>query len=162
MKLRNYKGMEGEAISIGRRARRQKMEEGLVINEPAGKRASGSTLSGMLPTKTSISEFTEKATLVKNNDRYEVYDLSQGNLVISMTVLHGGKSTVGHSHNETEEIYLIVDGKGEIQLGDSENEDVVTGDIVIIPGGIFHSVLNTGNDNLTFLCFFKKYPGRGE
>lgn len=112
--------------------------------------------------KISLSEFTTKATLVKRSSRYEVYDLSLGNLVISMTVLHEGKSTVGHSHNDTEEIYLSVEGKGEIQLGDGEKEDVVSGDITMIPRGVLHRVFNKGKDDLTFLSFFEKYHGRGK
>jgi len=111
--------------------------------------------------KIPLSEFTKKATLVKKSSRYEVYDLGLENLVVSMTVLHEGKSTVGHSHNDTEEIYLLVEGKGEIQLGDREKEDAVSGDIVMIPRGIFHRVFNKGKGDLTLISFFEKYQGRG-
>ena len=81
--------------------------------------------------KIPLNEFTRKATLSKTSDRYEVYDLGLENLVISMTVLHEGKSTTGHFHNDTEEIYFFVKGKGEIQL-DDKKEDVTDSDIVLI------------------------------
>ena len=106
--------------------------------------------------KIPLSEFTKKATLVKRSDRYEVYDLSLKKLVISMTVLHEGKSTIGHSHTATEEIYFFVEGKGEIQLGDREKEDVASGDIILIPSGIFHRVSNKGKGNVKFISFFEK------
>jgi mannose-6-phosphate isomerase-like protein (cupin superfamily) len=111
--------------------------------------------------KIPLSEFTKKAKLAKKSDRYEVYDLGLENLVISMTVLHEAKSTTGHFHNETEEISFFVEGKGEIQL-DDKKEDVTDNDIVLIPRGTFHRVLNKGKGNLTFLCFFEKYKSRGK
>ena len=111
--------------------------------------------------KIPLNEFTSKARLVKKSDRYEVYDLGLENLVISMTVLHKDKSTIGHFHNDTEEIYFFVKGEGEIQL-DDKREDVTGGDIVLIPRGIFHRVFNKGKGDLTFLSFFEKYPGRGK
>ena len=111
--------------------------------------------------KIPLNEFTGKARLAKKSDRYEVYDdLSLENIVISMTVLHKDKSTTGHFHNDTEEIYFFVKGKGEIQL-DDKKEDITRSDIVLIPRGIFHRVFNKGKGDLTFLCFFEKYQGRG-
>lgn len=111
--------------------------------------------------KIPLNEFTRKATLSKKSDRYEVYDLGLENLVISMTVLCEGKSTTGHFHNDTEEIYFFVKGEGEIQL-DDKKEDVTGSDIVLIPRGIFHRVFNQAKGNLTFLSFFEKYQGRGK
>ena len=108
-----------------------------------------------------LNEFTKRASLVKKSDGYEVYDLALESLVLSMTVLYRDKSTTGHSHDDTEEIYLFIGGKVEIQL-DNEKQDVVSGDIVIIPRGIFHHVFNKGKGNLTFLSFFEKYQGRGK
>lgn len=111
--------------------------------------------------KTSINGFSQKARLVKKSDRYEVYDLALETLVLSMTVLHQDKSTTGHSHDDTEEVYLFVTGEGQIQLGD-EKQDAVSGDIVTISRGVFHRVFNKGNDDFTFLSLFNKYPGRGK
>jgi len=111
--------------------------------------------------KISITEFTKKAELVKNSDLYKVYDLVLEEMVVSMTVLYRDKSTTGHSHDSTEEIYLFLEGKGKMQLN-NENSNVASGDIVTIPRGIFHRVFNISDSKLIFLCVFKKYPGRGE
>ena len=109
--------------------------------------------------KIQLNQFASKANLVKESDRYEVYDLGLENLVISMTVLHEDKSTTGHSHNDTNEIYFFIKGKGKIQL-DNRREDVTEGDIVLISRGVFHRVFNQEKGDLTFLCFFEKYPDR--
>lgn len=111
--------------------------------------------------KIALNEFSHKAKLVKKSDRYEVYDLAMESLVLSMTVLHRGKSTTGHSHDETEEIYLFIGGRGQIQL-DDEKQDIAGGDIVTIPRGVFHRVSNRGNDDFTFLSLFNKYSSRGK
>ncbi len=116
---------------------------------------------GVAKMKIPLNQFTRKAMLVKKSDRYEVYDLGLENLVISMTVLHKDKSTIGHFHNDAEEIYFFVKGEGEIQL-DDKKEDVTDSDIVLIPRGISHRVFNKGKVNLTFLSFFEKYQGRGK
>ena len=109
--------------------------------------------------KISLSEFSKKAKLVKKSDRYEVYDLVLGNLVLSMTVLHQDKSTGGHSHDDIEEIYFFIEGEGEIEL-DKREEDVTSGDIIVIPRKVFHRVSNKGQDDLTFFSIFEKYQGR--
>jgi len=109
----------------------------------------------------SLNEFTRKASLVKKSDRYEVYDLGLENLVVSMTVLYKGKSTTGHFHNDAEEINFFIEGEGKMQL-DNRKEDITSGNIVLIPRGIFHRVFNKEKSNLIFLSFFEKYQGRGK
>jgi len=103
--------------------------------------------------KVPVSQFTNIVDMVKKSEKYQIYDLTVGRLVISMTVLNGLQSTVGHSHNH-DEIYLFFDGQGEIHL-DDRNRVVSNGDIVLIPGGAFHGVSNKGQNKLTFLCFFE-------
>ena len=109
--------------------------------------------------KIPLNEFTKRATLIRDNDKYKVYDLSLEKLVMSMTILHKGKSTTGHSHIETAEIYFFIDGNGVIQIDDKPMESVSATDIILIPSGVFHRVFNKGNGNLVFLCFLKKYQG---
>ena len=104
--------------------------------------------------KIPLNEFTKRASLVKKSDRYEVYDLALENLALSMTVLHRDKSTTGHSHDDTDEIYLFIEGNGKIQL-DNEIQDIVSGDIVTMPRKVFHRVFNAGDGDLTFYAFLK-------
>ena len=138
------------------------MEKELMTKETAEVKVPGTTVLGLRPTKVTLAGFTKIATLVKSSSRYEVYDLSLENLVMSMTILYEGESTVGHSHNEVEEVYLVVEGKGEIQLGEREKEDVASGDIVMIPQGTFHRVFNKGKGDLRLISLFEKYQGRGK
>jgi mannose-6-phosphate isomerase-like protein (cupin superfamily) len=111
--------------------------------------------------KIDIKEFAGKIKPIRDSDVYSVHDLEYlEHLNVSMTVLHPGKATTGHEHESKDEVYLVVDGKGEIQM-DSRRFPIETGDIILIKGGQFHRTFNTSNEDLVFLCVFEKYQGRG-
>lgn len=113
-----------------------------------------------LPMKFNIGGFSDVSEKIRSNDVYDVYDLKAlNNIVVSMTVLHGGKCTSGHYHDKEEEVYMFLEGSGEMQLGD-DRFAVSKGDVVLINGGRFHKVFNTGKDELKFFCVFEKYQGR--
>ena len=111
--------------------------------------------------KIDIKEFAGKIKPIRDTDVYSVHDLEYlNNLNVSMTILHPGKVTMGHSHENCDEVYVVMDGKGELQMDDRKFE-VDTGDIVLIKGGVFHKTINTSGEDLVFLTIFEKYEGRG-
>ena len=92
--------------------------------------------------------------LVKDNDVYQVRDNQNlKNLVLSSTKLYRGQSTRGHSHAGQEEVYFFVQGTGIMDVGEDRFR-VSAGDIVLIPDGEFHRVINDGEMNLIFNCVF--------
>jgi oxalate decarboxylase/phosphoglucose isomerase-like protein (cupin superfamily) len=94
---------------------------------------------------------------VKNNDTYTVKDNTLLNdLVLSSTQLFAGKETRGHRHTGQEEIYFFIKGNGLMIVGEETDEPfaVVQGDVILIPDGAFHKVLNPSNDDLVFNCVF--------
>jgi oxalate decarboxylase/phosphoglucose isomerase-like protein (cupin superfamily) len=107
----------------------------------------------------SLEDFPKRAKLVKRDDRYEVYDLAMEHLVASITVLHPGKATTGHSHSDAEEVYYYARGEGEILLGRNRHK-VKAGDVLLIPMATFHRVYNTGSEDMVFLSVFEKYEDR--
>ena len=60
-------------------------------------------------------------------------------------------STAPHHHPQTEEIYYILEGEGRMQIGD-DVRDVSVGDAIAIPPGEIHTITNTGQVVLKFLC----------
>ena len=94
-------------------------------------------------------------TVVKSNDTYVVIDnTTLSGLVVSKTILHPQKETTGHDHAGQEEVYQFVHGTGEMQVGQSKF-DVSSGDVVLIPDGLFHKVWNTSCvEDLVFVCVF--------
>ncbi len=112
------------------------------------------------PTIMSLRDLPKAGRLVKHNGTYEVRDLHMEDLTLSTTLLYEGKTTTGHSHAETEEIYAFIEGEGEIDLDCGTPYRVVSGDLVLIPKGIYHRVTNTGPGAMRFACVFQQYNGR--
>ncbi len=65
--------------------------------------------------------------------------------------LPAGAATTPHYHERTEEIYYILQGAGQMRLGE-ESRNVAAGDAVAIPPGAVHQIANTGSGTLKFLC----------
>jgi mannose-6-phosphate isomerase-like protein (cupin superfamily) len=59
--------------------------------------------------------------------------------------------TVAHYHRVSEEIYFFTAGSGRMTLADQER-DVRAGDCVVIPPGVVHGLVNTGDTALVLLC----------
>ena len=92
--------------------------------------------------------------VVKQDDRYVVKDNTLlKNLILSSTRLNPGKQTTGHKHAGQDEVYMFMDGQGEMLL-DEKRFAVKSGDIVLIEDGVFHRVYNTSESELYFICVF--------
>jgi oxalate decarboxylase/phosphoglucose isomerase-like protein (cupin superfamily) len=95
--------------------------------------------------------------VVKENETYLLKDnKTLKNLVLSSTKLYRNQSTRGHRHPGQEEVYFFVQGSGRMIVGDEDSESfaVSPGDVVLIPDGAFHRVINDGEMNLLFNCVF--------
>lgn len=92
--------------------------------------------------------------VVKDNETYLLKDnRTLKNLVLSSTKLYRGQSTRGHSHVGQEEVYFFVQGTG-MMIVDNEKFRVIAGDVILIPDGAFHRVINDGEMHLVFNCVF--------
>ncbi|MEM7815628.1 MAG: cupin domain-containing protein [Candidatus Aenigmatarchaeota archaeon] len=112
--------------------------------------------------KISLKDFPKKVKPIRDTDVYSVHDLGfLEHLNVSMTILHKGKETSGHSHQNEEEVYLFLRGKGKMRLGE-KFLDVKKGDVILVSKGLFHKVFNKGRGDLVFFCVFEKYEGRGK
>jgi mannose-6-phosphate isomerase-like protein (cupin superfamily) len=95
--------------------------------------------------------------VVKDNKTYLLKDnKTLKNLVLSSTLLYREQSTRGHRHASQEEVYIFIQGRGKMIVGNETDEpfNVSAGDIVLIPDGAFHRVINDGDINLLFNCVF--------
>lgn len=64
---------------------------------------------------------------------------------------HGGQ--VPWHNQEQEEIYFVIEGTGEMCLGE-ERRELKTGQAVYIPSGVFHQLTNTGTEPMRMLyCY---------
>ena len=92
--------------------------------------------------------------IIKDNETYILQDnKTLKNLVLSSTLLKPNQETRGHSHDGQEEVYYFIEGRGEILLED-KYLDIQAGDIILIPDGAYHKVINTTSEYLYFICVF--------
>jgi oxalate decarboxylase/phosphoglucose isomerase-like protein (cupin superfamily) len=105
-----------------------------------------------------VSEFNVGGEVVKDNETYLLKDNKYlNNLVLSSTKLYRGQQTRGHRHAGQEEVYFFVQGYGKMIVGNETDEpfDVGAGDIVLVPDGAFHRVINDGEMHMIFNCVFQ-------
>ena len=62
-----------------------------------------------------------------------------------------GRITEEHYHQDSEEIYYILRGRGRMKL-EGEVREARAGDGIAIPPGSRHQIENIGTSNLVFLC----------
>ena len=104
-----------------------------------------------------VNQFNVGGEVVKSNETYELKDnKTLNNLVLSSTRLYRDQSTRGHRHAGQEEVYFFVQGTGKMIVGEEDSEPfaVNPGDVVLIPDGAFHRVINDGDLDLLFNCVF--------
>ena len=65
------------------------------------------------------------------------------NLKAGYTIVYANGKTTGHSHNDHEEVYYVIAGRGRMIVGEDEF-DIKTGDTLYVPFGVFHTTSNTG------------------
>ncbi len=75
------------------------------------------------------------------------------NFCIGNVTLEPKGGQVPWHNQEQEEVYFVIEGKGEMCLG-SERQIVSSGQAVYIPPGIFHQMTNVGDTPLRMLyCY---------
>ncbi len=72
------------------------------------------------------------------------------NQSLAEATLEPGQATERHYHGETEEIYYLVEGSGEMEI-DDERRTVSPGDAILIPPGARHQI-RAAAERLRFLC----------
>lgn len=65
-------------------------------------------------------------------------------------ILPPGKAVTPHHHNQLEEIYYILSGRGVMTVGDEQRE-VAAGDAIFIPRNHRHTLENTGAEPIRLL-----------
>jgi mannose-6-phosphate isomerase-like protein (cupin superfamily) len=70
---------------------------------------------------------------------------------LAEATLAPGQATTPHYHRESEEIYFILSGEGEMEI-EGGRAAVSPGDAIPIPRGSRHRIRNVGDGPLRFLC----------
>jgi len=72
---------------------------------------------------------------------------------VFMVVIEPEKAPPFHKHDDTEQVFYVVDGTGVLTIGDKKEQyNVKPGDVVRIPVSTFHSIRADKEKTLRYLC----------
>ena len=77
-------------------------------------------------------------------------DSPSKNLKMGYTIIYPTGKTTGHAHDDLEEVYYILSGKGKMAVGEDEFP-IKAGDAFYVPFGEYHVTYNTGIQPLAIL-----------
>ena len=81
---------------------------------------------------------------------FEFGEVARNQSLVEASLPPGG-STERHLHATSEELYVILEGAGEMEI-EGDRAPVAAGDVVLIPPGSRHQITATGDGPLRFLC----------
>jgi mannose-6-phosphate isomerase-like protein (cupin superfamily) len=85
---------------------------------------------------------------------------------VFVVVLEPGEAPPLHKHDDTEQIFYVLEGEGVLRIGAVQTEHAVRSqDVVRIPPGTLHSIRCTGAKPLRYLavdCFVAGRPPKDE
>lgn len=70
-----------------------------------------------------------------------------------MVIIEPQKAPPFHKHDDTEQVFYVIDGTGVLTIGDNKDQyQVKPGDVVRIPVSTFHSIEADKEKTLRYLC----------
>ena len=66
------------------------------------------------------------------------------------TTLENGVAITPHLHENSEEVYYVIEGAGRMMIGD-EDKKVAAGDLIYIPPRKIHTLIQSGVEPLRFI-----------
>lgn len=82
----------------------------------------------------------------------ENYSSKDGKASIAIATVKPGVTTATHHLVGIEEIYIITQGMGIIDIKGMEPTKVTVGDVIVIPTGVSQCIKNIDNIDLVFYC----------
>jgi len=79
-------------------------------------------------------------------------DPSDEIMSIAIARVEPGVTTAFHYLDGIDERYLMISGKGRMEIGDLRPRDIRSGDVVYIPAGSKQRITNRGSEDLLFYC----------
>lgn len=75
------------------------------------------------------------------------------NSEVFMVIVKDGKSVHHHKHDDTEQIFYMIEGTGILSIGENKEEfPIKPGDVIRIPPTVLHSIRPDPGENIQYLC----------
>jgi quercetin dioxygenase-like cupin family protein len=102
--------------------------------------------------KADLGEHLQNGIVVKASPRTG----TRGSILVEQTFHRNGKTPV-HIHDQGDELFYVVAGRGTARLGDRV-EAIEAGDVVFAPAGAVHQIANLKHDDPLRVVFFMASP----
>lgn len=105
--------------------------------------------------KAAIHTFDSSTEFYTDERCYVVENANDDNnpdLSVAQIRVTPGITTQWHSLTDTAERYVILSGKGRMEVGDLPPQIVTCGDVVVIPPDVPQRITNIGDEDLLFLA----------
>lgn len=83
----------------------------------------------------------------------DIHPIKAKNFAMGHVTLDPNGGQVPWHNQEQEEIYFVIEGTGEMCLGE-ERQTLKTGQMVYIPSGVFHQLTNVGDTPLRMMYVY--------
>ena len=100
-------------------------------------------------------------TMAKENKAFRrVLETGKFGQLVLISLLKG-EDLGDEMHPTVDELYYVVEGKGEIKL-DGKTFPFIEHDVMMVPAGMRHDIINTGKDDLKLFAMFTTplYPDK--
>jgi len=81
---------------------------------------------------------------------------TMGSILVEQTFQRGGTTNL-HIHDQGDELFYVVSGRGTATLGD-QTDVIEPGDVIFVPRSAVHRISNLQNDNPLSVVFFMDSP----
>jgi len=98
--------------------------------------------------KAGLGEHLQNGIVVKASPKTG----TRGSILVEQTFHRNGKTPV-HIHEQGDELFYVVSGRGTARLGD-RIQAIEGGDVVFVPAGAVHQIANLKNDDPLRVVFF--------
>ncbi len=108
---------------------------------------------GNQPTVLDIEEYTLK------NDKFRVVLWTGKNIQLTVMSIPVGGDIGLEQHNDIDQFLRVESGKGQVSMGDTEDnldfvKTVEDDDIILVPAGKWHNIVNIGNTPLKLYSIY--------
>lgn len=98
----------------------------------------------------------QPAAEFETEERCHILEVSNSRLDPGVSIARArvepGVTTAWHRLNGVDERYVMLAGRGRVEIGDHPPADVGPGDAVLIPAGARQRITNVADEDLVFLC----------
>jgi mannose-6-phosphate isomerase-like protein (cupin superfamily) len=90
---------------------------------------------------------TEEWHRLRNKILMDAGELGSRNMSVTWLEVPSGIDQELHSHEEAEQVYIVVSGRGTLTVA-GDTQEVGQGDLVLVPPATDHSIANSNTDDL--------------